>query len=282
MEDQSSGLGDPRRYASQILMSQSSTKTDYVTGLRTGLDELHKYQSRPPTPDANPLSDVKALFESVPADLQASVLDKAIGKGIRRFRAAASMVAACEQSDCVDNWIAANLTHREDERRDWMIQIVANQRLVRFAKSITHIIDNDEQCRWWAVSAAGELQTDECVNSLVSLAESFREEPIPMALIQALAKYDSPLVAPPLQRVFDSHSDERDRVFAAWGLARQDHREAVDYLVAKLDEPDSSSESRRAAQALSDLYGWELEWTPETPQQAKELWQSRMNSEKDA
>lgn len=258
-------------------MAQSSTKHDHVAGLRAGLNELHKYQSRPPTPDANPLASVKALFESIPADLQACVLDKAIGKGIRRFRAAASMIAACEQSECVDNWITASLIHRDTERRDWMIQIVGNQELVRFAVSIAHIIDTDEQCRWWAVSAAGDLKADECLNSLVSLAESFSEEPIPMALIQALAKYDSPLVAPHLQRVFDSHSDDRDRVFAAWGLARQDHQEALEYLVAKLDEPDSSSESRRAAQALSDLHGWDLEWTPESPRQAKELWESQMN-----
>ena len=263
-------------------MSQSSKKEDYVAGLRTALDELHRCQSRPPTPDANPLADVKALFESIPAELQASVLDKAIGEGIRRFRAAASMIAVCQPSECVDDWITTSLQHPDTERRAWMIQIVGDQKLLRFARHIAQIIDADEQCRWWAVSAAGDLQTEECANSLTSLAESFQAEPIPMALIQALAQYDSPQVSPHLQRVFDSHSDERDRVFAAWGLARQDHQEAIDYLVAKLDEPDSSSESRRAAQALSDLYGWDIQWTPEAQQQAKERWQLKINSEQDA
>lgn len=51
-------------------MAQSSAKLDHVAGLRARLDELHKYQSRPPTPDTNPLASAKTLFESMPTDLQ--------------------------------------------------------------------------------------------------------------------------------------------------------------------------------------------------------------------
>jgi|GEM_PF-3156647 HEAT repeat protein len=259
-------------------MSESSTKADYVAGLRSGLDELHKYQSRPPTPDANPLADVKALFESIPADLQASVLDKAIGKGIRRFRAAASLLAECQQTERVDNWITASLTHPDTERRDWMIQIVGNNKLVRFAECIARTVETDEQCRWFAVIAAGELQTENCCDSLVSLADSFGQEAIPASLIIALSRFSSPRVTPHLERVFRSHAEERDQVFAAWGLARQGHQEAIEYLVRKLDEPDSSTGSRRAAQALSDLYGWDIEWTPEAARKAKERWEESLHN----
>ncbi len=262
-------------------MSESSTKADCVAGLRSGLDELHKYQSQPQTPDANPLADVKALFESIPADLQAGVLEKAIGKGIRRFRAAASLLAECQQSERVDNWITASLTHPDTDRRNWMIQIVGNNKLVRFAEFIARIVETDEQCRWFAVIAAGELQTETCCDSLVSLADSFGQEAIPASLIIALSRFSSPRVTPHLERVFRSPTEEREQVFAAWGLARQGHQEAIEYLDRKLDEPDSSSGSRRAAQALSDLFGWDFQWTPEAARKAKERWEESLHN-KDA
>lgn len=269
----------PSDLAVNTMTPQSSTEQDYVTRLRAGLDELHKYQTRPSNQKSSSINRLKNLFESIPADLQRRVLDKATGNSIRRFRAAASLMAECRTSECVDAWISANLTHRESERRDCMIQIVGNQKLVRFAEEIVHAIQSDDQSRWWAVSAAGLLGVDECLDSLVALADSFGEKPIPMALIQSLAKYDSPTTAPHLQRVLDSHQDEQERVFAAWGLARQDHKQAIDYLVRKLDEDDGkhpSLESRRAAQALSDIFGWELEWSPEAPREAKERWAAQV------
>lgn len=119
-----------------------------------------------------------------------------------------------------------------------------------------------------------------CLFSLVSLAGSYGQEDIPTSLVIAMSKFNSHDVAPFLQRVLRSCTEERAQVFAAWGLARLGEQEAIEYLVQKLDEPDSSSESRRAAQALSDLYGWNLELTAKSPQRAKKLWHSQMNSGK--
>lgn len=187
------------------------------------------------------------------------------------------MLAECDPAPAVDEWIESSLSESNADRRDWMIQVVGNHDLTRFSHVIARIVDSDPECRWFAVIAAGELGTQDCRVALVKLADSFGDEPIPMALIQALSKYDTADVVPYLQHVFETHSEERDRVFAAWGLGRRRDRNAIDYLVSKLDEPDTTSESRRAAQALSDLYGWDLDWTPEAQGLAKIRWAAQKN-----
>ena len=266
-------------------MKKTSATQDYVAGLRAAFDELHKYQTGPSKLKASPIEHAKKLFESVPDDLQSQVLDKAVGTGIRRFRAAASVLALCKSSENVDRWIRASLTHSDPERRGYMVQVVGEENLVRFADEINEIIKSDEECRWWAVSAAGALGVEGCLHALIELADSFGETEIPMALIAALARYDSPLATPHLQRVFNSDREDRERGTAAGGLARQNQKEAIHYLVSKLDEHDGeyfSAESRRAARALSDVFGWGLESTPEAPRQAKERWTSQMKHRKDA
>ena len=195
------------------------------------------------------------------------------------------MLAVCKQSETVDQWIRAGLMHSDEERRSWAIQHVGIEKLVRFADEIVQIINSDDQCRWWAVTAAGQLEIDNCLYALLKLADSFDNNPIPFALIQALSRYESPLAAPHLLRVFNSDREGRDRIAAAWGLARQNQQEAISYLVHKLDELDEDGptlEARRAAQALSDVFGWRLECIPEAPRQAKQRWLSHLKSGKNA
>jgi HEAT repeat protein len=60
---------------------------------------------------------------------------------------------------------------------------------------------------------------------------------------------------------------KEDRVIAAWGLGKMGDKAAISFLVQMLDDPDvrhshgfSPGVSLRAAQALSDIFGWDFVW----------------------
>lgn len=245
---------------------------EIVNRIREVLDEVHHAAGRDQVQST--ISKARAEIEGLPEELRIPVLQKALGKGIRRWRAAASVLGRCTQGSHIDNWIATALKDSDREHRDWMIQIVGNQRLVRFAPEINRIIRDDLDCREFAITAAGDLGTDANCATLVSYADSLGPREIPMNLLQALSKFKSDKVKPFLQRAFETGSDDHYRVFAAWGLGRQGDRKAIEYLVSMLDDADEypSLPARRAAQALSDLFDWSLEWTLNAPVQAKKRW----------
>ena len=74
-----------------------------------------------------------------------------------------------------------------------------------------------------------------------------------------------------LLSVFQSDCKKTDKIMAAWGLAKLGSAEAYNYLISMLDDPENviksattttydPGESIRAAQAISDVNGWEFEW----------------------
>lgn len=259
-------------------MAETKAISRSATELKLVFDELHLSSTRPPANDSTSRLDAAvAIFESIPTDSQLAVLSKAIGKGIRLFRVAATVLAACKPSENVDNWITNSLRNVDSERRNWMIQIVGNEKLTRFAPIIAQLVESDDENRWCAVSAAGDLRTEDLLESLVALASTFGSEPIPMALIQSLGNFRSQRARPFLQRVFESPSDQRDLVFAAWGLARLGDESAIRCLVELLDDPDEQGdsyfhpgESLRAAQALCDVYEWPFDWDKSYVQKTKD------------
>ena len=216
-------------------------------------------------------------IEGLAGQAQVPLLQKAIGKGIRRFRSAASVLGRCRQAPQIDEWIIAALSDPDAERRDWMVQVIGKERLVRFAPQINRIIEEDSDCRDFAIIAAGELGDHSNCDSLVSYANSLGPRDIPMNLLQSLSKFRVEKTMPFLRRAFESGSEDHYRVFAAWGLGRHGDRNAIEYLVKMLDDgiDGPSLAARRAAQALSDLFDWQLEWTPDAPAQAKERWRTR-------
>src|SRR5262245_23874580 len=112
-----------------------------LTRFRKMLNEVHRATGLDQVLSAT--SKAKAAIEGLPEDLRLPVLRKAAGKGIRLWRAMASVLARCAQTPQVDEWIAAALRDSDTERRDWMIQVIGNQRLVRFAPEINRIVQED-------------------------------------------------------------------------------------------------------------------------------------------
>ncbi|WP_425618818.1 HEAT repeat domain-containing protein [Anatilimnocola sp. NA78] len=255
-------------------MARGSADKSYIVALQEVLNDLSKTFNRPRDPAL--YTKARSYFHSIPDDIRATVLDKAVGKSIKRFQVAAWLVVECDPPlPSVDEWIVAGLNDEDAKRHSWMIQVVGNAKLTRFAEAIAKIIATEGEARWWAVNAAAAMRGERCLPSLLELAEKYAEEETPFSLVAALSKFTSPLVIPHLNRVFESNAEERDRVAAARGLGRQGDQRAIEFLVAKLDEDDQGSQSRRAAQALSDLFGWEFEWAPGAQQIAKENWRRK-------
>lgn len=221
-------------------------------------------------------------LKSIPSELRGFVLGLAVGKGKKRFQAAAWLAASCatDESAGLDDWIAAGLTHSDEAWSGGIIQVVGQSKLKRFAPIIAQIISSESENRWWAVMAAGELRDERCLPALLELTDKYAKEDIPYSIVHSLAEFDSPLVTLHLRRVFATAEEDRDRVRAAWGLGRQNHQQAIAYLVEKLDDDQIDSESGRAAQALSDLFGWEFEWAPGAEKIAKENWRRKQANEK--
>jgi hypothetical protein len=99
-----------------------------VKRFREMLDEVQRARGLDGVRSAR--SKAQAAIERLPKDLRLSVLQKAVGKGIRRWRAAASVLARCKQSPQVDEWIASALRDADTERREYMIQVIGHEGLV--------------------------------------------------------------------------------------------------------------------------------------------------------
>ncbi|MCC6328595.1 MAG: hypothetical protein IT174_08765 [Acidobacteria bacterium] len=91
-------------------------------------------------------------------------------------------------------------------------------------------------------------------------------------ILLAAKNYVRPEFKDYLSNVFESDSSEKShRIFAAWGLAKLGNCEAYEYLVMMLDDPEKTikaegtitydpGQSVRAAQAISDINGWNFTW----------------------
>src|SRR5262245_55219735 len=129
-------LGSSVEGSQKMPLPKIDTKT--LNGIRELLDEVHRAHGFEQVESA--IGRAVTAIESVPDNLRVPALNKAVGKGIRRFRAAATVIARCTQVPQIDEWIVAALRDPDRDQRDWMVQVIGNQRLVRFAPEINRVI----------------------------------------------------------------------------------------------------------------------------------------------
>ncbi|PCC69212.1 hypothetical protein SAMN02745121_05857 [Nannocystis exedens] len=152
-----------------------------------------------------------------------------------------------------------------DDVRDWLVQGMKTR--ARFIPELRAIARDGDDPQWaWAVDGLGELGDRDGVEILMAHTAG---RDTPFVLLDALRKLKDPIAA----LVFEpnlTHPETRTRVYALWGLAALGHEAPIAGLVALLDDPEvrtatsyAPGESRRAAQALCDLFGWPFEWKPE-------------------
>jgi predicted DNA-binding protein (MmcQ/YjbR family) len=248
---------------------------DRMAQSRDWPNEYREEASDDAVSEINKMPRTKALLEA---------LDRAVGRSKRRLRESIYLLAAMTDVEGVAERIAIWLNEGDSEARACLIQTIGTDGLVQFAEYLNTAMreDPDENCREFAVLAAGRLR---CEVNLPVLLELTRQRPpskysrLPWNLLWALKEFGRPEGRPYLERVFSGLKEaSEDRVVAAWGLCKLGpHAEAREFLVGLLGEKwrDSGSGyfpavSIRAAQALCDVYGWPFEWGQEGVQTARE------------
>lgn len=208
-------------------------------------------------------------------------LDLAIGRSVQRKRAAAELLAelvnfpeVVERFEC---WLKdADLAWRAE-----VIALVGRKGLARFAPLLNDALNDnaDDLCRAYAITAAGELRSEDNLPALLRLAGNPAFDPLFRRMLPALTAYAHPLCRPALERFFRPDQPKGVRVFAAWGLGKLGDEEAIRYLAEMLDDPEvrtptsfDPGESRRAAQALSDVFGWSFAWSSDGVERTRRRW----------
>ena len=214
--------------------------------------------------------------ESIPSEQLAIVLKESIGKSICLWRAAATVLSRCQATEAIDQWIIDGLTSSDRERHSWMLQLVGRERLTRFSDVVNSLIESRSESLDWAIDAAGNLCTDSNRAVLIRYANSLGDRLCDMNLVQSLVKCRSEDARGLLLPAFYLGNDDQYRIFAAWGLGQLGDTRALGYLADWLNDKIeggvwSSPAAMRAAQALSAIFDWSLDWGDEAPSKAEAL-----------
>ncbi|MCE9562835.1 MAG: hypothetical protein K8U57_12390 [Planctomycetes bacterium] len=212
-----------------------------------------------------------ATFPREPRVLAA--LDRAIGRSKRRRAEAVYLLGALTDIPGAVERVGDLLREGDAETRSWLVQITGSGRLKSLAPVLNDIMvnDPDENCREFAIRAAGNLRADVNFPALLALAADpgpiSEYSRIPGNILWALKDYARPECRPHLQRAFEKPTNLEDPTIAAWGLCKLGpHPEAHAHLVGLLgdehrdEDGDFSGVGLRAAQALADVHGWPFKW----------------------
>lgn len=211
-------------------------------------------------------------------------LDRAVGRSKTRKQAAAELLSVLpdlpEATQRLNDW----LVDADRDWREWMVGFVGESELHEFAPALNACLlapQDDLHLAVTALGAAGKLKSDVNVPALLHLAAA---DPgvHPRALLWDLINHSHARFKPVFARFFASKDDKEIRVLAAWGLGKLGDAGAAAYLAEMLDDPDERTptsftpgESRRAAQALCDIFGWPFEWEPAAVDRTRRRWQRR-------
>jgi len=165
------------------------------------------------------------------------------------------------------------LENYHDSCRSMILQIIGNSRLSNLLFVLHEVMENHDEDVAWALTSLGEIADDSSIPLLINLYEKTGAQYSGLAM--ALKKFESnPAVIKPLKEIFllcdtkaDSNILKRDKIITAWALCKHGCFDHYDYITGMLEDPDirtetsfSPGQARRAAQAISDIKGWEFEW----------------------
>lgn len=215
-------------------------------------------------------------------------LDSVVGKSKSRRQESVYLLSEFTHLPEVVARIGQEFKNPDVRWRQWLVQIVGHRRLTGLAPHLIPIIEQDPDifCRQGAIWSAGKLKADECLPSLLRLAEDPPPE-LTWSLAFAFTEYSQEASRPFLQRLFEDRlASSGHRVVAAWGLAKLGEKEALRYLVGMLFDPNKETsmgyfpgESLRAAQAVCDIKGWQFEWNKMFVEAHREEWREALLSE---
>lgn len=211
-----------------------------------------------------------------------TALDGAVGRSVRRRRAAAVLLAELADLPEVVERFATWLRDADLAWRAEVVELVGQKGLARLAPLLNDALGGnaDDLCRACAITAAGELHLQANLPSLLKLAADPAFDSLFRRLLPALTAYAHPLCRPALERFFQPERPTEVRVLAAWGLGKLGDDQAIRYLAGMLDDPEvhtptsfDPGQSRRAAQALCDIRGWPFRWDRIGVARTKRRWE---------
>jgi HEAT repeat protein len=217
-----------------------------------------------------------------------AALDRAVGRSVRRKRAAANLLTELTDLPEVADRFTAWLTDPDLAWRAEVIVLVGQRGLSQFAPLLNDALEGhaDDHCRAYAIRAAGELRSEANLPALLDLASNPAFDRLFRRTLWALKDYPHPRFRPALERFFRAGRPKEERVLAAWGLGKLGDPEALRYLVAMLDDPEVETPtsfdpgySLRAAQALCDIHGWPFRWDRRWVARTKRRWQQSLPRE---
>jgi HEAT repeat protein len=209
-------------------------------------------------------------------------LDRAIGRGLNRKRAALDLLAELTDLPQVAERFNTWLRDPDSEWRAEVIEFIGDKGLRQFAPALNDALSSGKRdlCWAYAVSAAGQLASEANVSAILRLTGDPETNTHPR-LIWAFHGFPHPRFRPALKRLFRSLTEKEERVRVAWALAKLGDEKAERYLVEMLDDPDVetptsfiSGVSLRAAQALCDVHGWPFRWDKGWVTKTRKMWLS--------
>jgi hypothetical protein len=169
--------------------------------------------------------------------------------------------------------------------RSMILQRIGNSKLSGLLFVLHEVMENYPDDVAWAITSLGEIADDSSIPLLIDLYKKTGTQYSGLAM--ALRKFrPNPSVIEPLKHIFvlcdeypPTHKDiiKRDKIMAAWALCKHGCFDHYDYIVGLLEDSDISTETsfspgeaRTAAQAISDIKGWEFEWEEKYVQVVKD------------
>lgn len=236
-----------------------------VKQLRQLLDRLHR--SRHLSNDEREVvwDEVAAEARKLQMSGIVDALDKAVGSNPDRQENAIFLLGEwTDLPEVVDRIDSLLLTSNSDERF-YLLSVIGRSRLTKLGPRLRRVIEeeSDSQCLDMAIHAASKLKSQECLPIILRIADD-GDPKLSWRIATALASYATEECRYHLNKLFGDVTKEKStRIFAAWGLAKLGDQNALNYLIAMLDDPDDKGpnysypgQSLRAAQALCDVFNW--------------------------
>jgi hypothetical protein len=189
------------------------------------------------------------------------VVRNAVGSDAKRRRFAPFIFSELYDVPGIDTVFRELLETSDPTGRADIIQTIGLRRMRGLAGVLNEHFtrEADDFCRYCLLHSLAKIADDSSLPIFEHLMKK-GEKRDEWSLVVAAKEYGRPEFKRYLLRVFeDPGTKTTHRLIASWGLAKLGDKAASDYLACMLDDPVSRT-ALRAAQAISDINGWDFEW----------------------
>jgi HEAT repeat protein len=255
------------------------THNDKVKILRRILNQLVKIENK--DNDTKEIVSDKELakIKDIPREGILEALSEAIGNDKKRTKASVFIYSELTDIPEIEEVFEHLLLDSDAEARSIIIQSIRsikNTNLVPFLNDHFYK-ETDEFCKDALLYTLTVIGAESSFKIFKELSDR-KDNKYAFRVLLAFIKYQKSESKPYLLRIYnDKNLDKILRIHAAWGLAKLGEKDYIDYLIKMLEDPIIKTpksydpgQSIRAAQAISDILGWEFEWHKDSVEKVKE------------